>query len=405
MYTSRRRMCGVAVLVLMGVVGAAAVPPSASAATALTAPHDLHEIMSKKECGTVLSPSSCVAEIRGGGIVLAWKGDPSVLVGFKVYRVDSGRHDLVVTVDNWWAALSKSKGPFAARCYEVVASLGKLESRPSGRWCAGRNPTATVKTFTPSQSSSLSTGRVGLQRGNDACGLNIQPSQILSGLKNLFGPLFASHFSWLTGITAGYTALPWTNIVESSVLEVGALGSSFSINSSTQAFSFLQCGTLGSYHTTNNYASEYGSVGLDFPLGGLSEHRVFSATVTMGIGPSTVLKAGKLTRISGSSTRTGDFSCARAADPAVAHWWNAADLNLWGYRSQKASVTLGPVVLVQADVASIVQTWADDHDAGDNGFILRGNLDPTTSPGVLPSPGLAGCVTQFENPKLEVVFF
>jgi hypothetical protein len=62
-------------------------------------------------------------------------------------------------------------------------------------------------------------------------------------------------------------------------------------------------------------------------------------------------------------------------------------------------------VFVKADVTSIVQTWADDHDAGDNGFILRGTMDPTTIPGVLPAPSLAACMTQYEARKLDVVYF
>ena len=408
MKTSRRRICGLAVAVVAGLMSIAAVQQSASAATTPSAPQDLHEIMSKKECGTISPPPSfCEGVIRDGGMMLAWKTGTPALGGWnKVYRVDGGRHDLVVTVSTNWAALSKSKGPFAGRCYEVVVSLGTLESRPSGRFCASRDATATVKTFTPSQSSSLSTTRVGLQRGDDACGQNIQGSKILSGLNSLFGPLFASVFSWIgTGIDTGNTALPWTKTTQGSVLEVGALGSTFEINSSTQAFSFLDCGTLGSYHTTKNYASAYASVGVAFPLGGLSGRRVFSATLTMGMGQSTVTMSGKLAHISGTSTRTGDYLCVREADPAVAPWWNAADLNLWGYRSQKASVALGPGVSVQADVTSIVQTWAGDHDAGDNGFILRGNLDPTTPPGVLPAPGLAACMTQYTTPKLDVVYF
>jgi len=406
MKTSRRHIYGVAVALVVGVIGVAAMPQSASAATVPPAPRDLHEIMSKKECGTVPSSSFCDSVIRGGGIALGWKGDTSVPSWYKIYRVDGGRHDLVITVSTTWAGLSKSKGPFAARCYEVAATLGTLASRPSGRWCAGRDSTPTVKTFTPSQFSSLSTRRVGLERGDDACGLNIQGSKILSGLKSLFGPLFASNFSWLgPGIDTGNTALPWTQTVQSSVREVGALGSTFTIDSSTQAFSILQCGSLGSYHTTKNYASAYASIGVAFPLTGLSEHKVFSATLTLGIGPSTVIKSGKLARISGTSIRTSDFLCVREADPAMAPWWNAADIHLWGYRSQKASFALGPGVLVQADVTSIVQTWADDHDAGDNGFILRGTLDPTTAPGILPSPGLAACVTQYMTPKLVVVYF
>ena len=223
MKTSRWRMFGVALAVVVGVIGAA-ISQSASAAAAPPAPRDLHEITSQKGCGTIPPPSFCDGVIRGGGIMLAWQGDTSVPSTYKAYRVDGGRHNLVTAVYTTWAALSKSEGPFATRCYWVVATLGALASVASGRWCAGSGSTATVKTFTPSQFSSLSTSRVGLQRGDDACGLYIPGNKILSGLQSLFGPLFASNFSWIgSGVDTGNTPLPWTQTVQSSVHEVGAL--------------------------------------------------------------------------------------------------------------------------------------------------------------------------------------
>ena len=111
MKTSRWHIYGVAVAVVVGVIGAGAMPQSASAATVPPAPRDLHEIMSKKECGTVPPPSFCDGVIRGGGIMLAWEGDTSVPSTYKVYRVDGGRHDLVIAVYTTWAALSKSSLP------------------------------------------------------------------------------------------------------------------------------------------------------------------------------------------------------------------------------------------------------------------------------------------------------
>ena len=45
-----RHICGAAIAVVLGVIGVAAVPQSASAAGTLSAPHDLHEIMSMKVC-------------------------------------------------------------------------------------------------------------------------------------------------------------------------------------------------------------------------------------------------------------------------------------------------------------------------------------------------------------------
>ena len=365
----------------------------------LAAPHDLHEITSRKGCGTVPPPIAgplvCDGLIRSGGIMLAWNDDATTLNGYKVYRVDGGQHTLVATVSNGAAArfvgLSKSQGPFAGRCYVLEAYSGTLESRPSDRFCATGDSTATVKTLTPNQSSSLTTRSVSLQNYNNACGLNIDPNQILTGLKTLFGTTFTSYFSWLSGATAGGN---WTVNRQSSVLEVGALGAAFEIHSSTQAFSFLDCGKLGSYNTTNNDADAYSLSGVAFPLGPLSGHRVYSATLTMGVGPSVVIRSGKFTRTSG-------YSCVTEADAAAGQWWTVANLNAWGYRSQKASFAYGPATSIKTDVTSIVQTWADDHDAGDNGFILRVAGDNPALKPVTPS----ACMTQYKAPKLEVVYF
>ncbi len=365
----------------------------------LAAPHDVHEITSRKGCGTVPPPIAgpliCDGLIRSGGIMLAWNDDATTLNGYKVYRVDGGQHTLVATVSNGAAArfvgLSKSQGPFAGRCYVVEAYSGTLESRPSDRFCATSDSTATVKTLTPNQSSSLTTRSVSLQNYNNACGLNIDPNQILTGLKTLFGTTFTSYFSWLSGATAGGN---WTVNRQSSVLEVGALGAAFEIHSSTQAFSFLDCGKLGSYNTTNNNADAYSLSGVAFPLGPLSGHRVYSATLMMGVGPSVVIRSGKFTRTSG-------YSCVTEADAAAGQWWTVANLNAWGYHSQKASFAYGPATSIKTDVTSIVQTWANDHDAGDDGFILRVAGDNPALKPVTPS----ACMTQYKAPRLEVVYF
>ena len=61
-------------------------------------------------CGTVPPPSFCDGVIRSGRIMLAWKSATPALsgYGYKIFRVDGGRHDLVVFVYNTWAALAKN---------------------------------------------------------------------------------------------------------------------------------------------------------------------------------------------------------------------------------------------------------------------------------------------------------
>ncbi len=139
----------------------------------------------------------------------------------------------------------------------------------------------------------------------------------------------------------------------------------------------------------------YSLFGVAFPLAPLAGHRVYSATLTMGVGPSVVIRSGKFTLTSG-------YSCVSEADAAAGQWWTAANPNTWGYLPQKASIAPGPTTSIKTDVTSIVQTWADHHDAGDNGFILRVAGD---NPAVNPLGPFACMNTLYKGPKLDVVYF
>ena len=65
--------------------------------------------------------------------MLAWKSATPALsgYGYKIFRVDGGRHDLVVFVYNTWAALAKVKRTVCGACYGIVVYLGTLESLPA----------------------------------------------------------------------------------------------------------------------------------------------------------------------------------------------------------------------------------------------------------------------------------
>ena len=58
------------------------------------------------------------------------------------------------------------------------------------------------------------------------------------------------------------------------------------------------------------------------------------------------------------------------------------------------------VLIGDVEVCEEASIWFGTVIRGDNGFILRGNLDPTTMPGVLPAPGLAETVGRL-GPQLE----
>jgi len=66
------------------------------------------------------------------------------------------------------------------------------------------------------------------------------------------------------------------------------------------------------------------------------------------------------------------------------------------------AIAPGPTTSIKTDVTSIVQTWADHHDAGDNGFILRVAAD---NPAANPVTPFACMNTLYKAPKLDVVYF
>ena len=97
---------------------------------------------------------ACTAGLQAGMLALVWNCSNCKVDGYRLYRVDSGRHDLqpsggayasdaTVTL----ALLSAPSDGFNGKCYAVSAYKGANESALSNWGCAGAGSTATTTTL------------------------------------------------------------------------------------------------------------------------------------------------------------------------------------------------------------------------------------------------------------------
>jgi hypothetical protein len=378
------------------------------ASAAITRPYDLHQITSKSGCAVFVAllfgPATCDSTIRAGGVALVWKDHTKTLTGYKLYRVDSGRNDLVLTLSNGtahsYAALPKTPGGFAGRCYDVVAYVGNMTSKPSDSFCITADLTSKNQTFAPENAQTLVMWNS--IAGIDQCNNPISPGTVYAGVSKAWGKAFTAFFPWLKSLPPNESSIGggsyWaynngTKAVGTpSKLFVGGEDAAFSLNSSAQSI-FSYIGGCNHNWTEFGTASVNARTGARFPLTTLSGHKIYAATLTLSVGP-TVRWQNRAYHI------TQPYSCVTSADIALDQWWTAGDSSVWGYNLSKAYFKVGAMRQVKTDVTSIVQTWTNNHDAGDYGFMLRTLV---ADPGV--SHTSSACMTTYKNPRLDVVYF
>jgi hypothetical protein len=101
----------------------------------------------------------CPDLVRSGHVLLIWDWQPSSgpdeIDGYRVYRVDGGAKQLVVTQANkkslTLADVPPQAGGYGGTCYAVSAYAGSRESRPSATFCAGGSAAATIARLSPIQ--------------------------------------------------------------------------------------------------------------------------------------------------------------------------------------------------------------------------------------------------------------
>jgi hypothetical protein len=102
---------------------------------------------------------ACQAGLSTGALALVWNsGDcERCFDGYHVYRVDSGRHDLLQTQPDksiTGILFKREDGPFEGRCYAVSSYSGKGESEDSNATCIGGGQVQHTDTYRPTNQRS-----------------------------------------------------------------------------------------------------------------------------------------------------------------------------------------------------------------------------------------------------------
>ena len=95
----------------------------------------------------------CTAGIPNGMLALVWDCPNCAADGYRLYRVDGGKRDLVATPANGGAftaaLLDAPAGGFGARCYAAVAYRGANESNLSNSYCTTGGSVVATDVFKP----------------------------------------------------------------------------------------------------------------------------------------------------------------------------------------------------------------------------------------------------------------
>jgi hypothetical protein len=95
----------------------------------------------------------CAAGLPNGMLALVWSCNNCKADGYRLFRVDGGRHEPVAIPANGGdvtiALLDAPQGGFAGRCYAVAAYQGSNESELSNAFCAGGGSIMATASLSP----------------------------------------------------------------------------------------------------------------------------------------------------------------------------------------------------------------------------------------------------------------
>ncbi|HJY86205.1 MAG TPA: hypothetical protein VKE24_05150 [Candidatus Acidoferrales bacterium] len=303
---------------------------------ALTAPTELKSISDPKECvqyalssvrGMVsdaavkaidLNPyiqkylvRDCDDEIKAGRLLLIWNWSGKEQIdGYRIYRVDGGKHSLVATQKVFtMLGLTQAPDGFNRKCYAVAAYAGSQETELSNAVCVRGG--SVVQTMT------------------------LQPQQLRSSRKSHSGN---------TGALTG--------------------------NDKSGADNFTQL-KVGYYYETNKapagdfFANEVNRGGLYFDLNSLNGRKIYSARLRLRVDTTYV---GSGFDYSDGAPGDNTISCAAKIGIGRNYWWNYTD---WidGSVVLSPGRHVGPDVAM--DVTSIVRNWVE-LSYPNFGFVLFG---------------------------------
>jgi hypothetical protein len=362
---------------------------AAPALADVPAPSHLRPVQTQRDCAFVTAAASaaCDAAVRGGSLQLLWDEPSAKVDGYKLYRVDGKRHVLVGRTANGvapaFALVPVPRDGYMRKCYVVTAYLGSSESAASDQYCVGRGAIAYVRTLAPDRLASVvhwSVPTLYARCKGETPSNPLAPAQVF-GMTQSLG--FTSFLPWLTSFR-NPELQGATRQLSVAFAGVQAYGLITSVNAG------FVSGCPNGNNSLAGYAMVSARTGLDFDLRRLAGHKIYTARLT--------LTASQALRNDGSRYfAANDYSCATSLAVATDAWWRSG--NMPYHQDGQATFGLAPVPSLTLDVTPIIAGWAANFDRDDYGFVLRSRLEDGT-----PVQNYA-CMTQYTNPRMDLVFF
>ncbi len=338
-------------------------------------PTNLRPVQSQADCAAALTllAAICDAAITAGDLQLIWGELNKSVTGFKVYRVDGGSHTLVGTATGTarYYLVNKPSGGYADMCFAVQANVGTAPSTDSSHYCYAPGGTATALSLKPSRMGTRVTSRVSAYLG--CTNVNSMPaSAFFKAADSEFGSAFTSFFPGLLnnkggivdGVYAGNELATWN--------------------------SHESCKEKGTGEFT--YAEINAFAGVMFDLGALSNHKLYSATLTFKPSQTVRFAHGKFTVSSG-------ISCQASVGVPTAY------LSASGPAIPSAAYATAPPIPVAAsmNVTSMVSFWIQYKF--NEGFLVSTPAPPYWNSSYVVPTGRSACLTKFSSPSLKLVYF
>ena len=344
-------------------------------ASVIAPPANLRPVQSQADCATALTllAAICDAAITAGDLQLIWGESNKSVTGYKVYRVDGGGHSLLgaATGTARYYLVNKPSGGYAGMCFAVQANVGSETSPDSSHYCYGPGGTITTLSLTPSRMGTRVTWSVSAYLG--CTNVNASPaSAFFKAVDSEFGSAFTAFFPGLLnnkggvvdGVYAGNELATWTS--RESCKEKGT----------------------GPY----TYAEINAFAGVLFNLGALTNHKLYSATLTFKPLQTVRFAHGKYTVSSG-------ISCQASVGVPTAY------LSASGPAIPSAAYATAPPIPVAAsmNVTSMVAFWIQYKF--NEGFLVSTPAPPYWRSSYVTPTGKSACLTKFSSPSLKLVYF
>jgi hypothetical protein len=292
---------------------------------------------------------ACTAGLQAGLLALIWNCPSCKVDGYRLYRVDGGRHDAQPSNGAYGndatitlALLNPPGDGFNGKCYAVTAYKGPNESALSNWACAGAGSTATTTTLSPTHT------------------------------------LHWEHYRESRTGTIGYTHAPFDNY--DANLYVG------------------YADHYGENPFGDIYDDQFHRSGVVFDLSALGGHPISKAMLKLSALSSwhdydntDYSKTGNLSALS-------PMACVAVVDLATDHWWQNNDLNSTvsylapgGYMGPDFSI----------DVTTAVAKWTGNAAPPNFGFVLRGDDENDLWHGNTNHV----CLTQLQSASLVVTYY